>query len=60
MFQAGLTLVTVKLILILLFLLFTGRASSHALNNTAWASGLKPKMDDDPPVPVPGNSDGQE
>ena len=60
MFQAGLTLIAVKLLFILLFLLFTSPAASHALNNTAWASGLKPKMDGEPPVEPPENSDGRD
>ncbi|MGB0629955.1 MAG: monovalent cation/H(+) antiporter subunit G [Alphaproteobacteria bacterium] len=60
MFQAGLTLVTVKLVMILIFLLFTSPASSHALNHTAWANGLRPKMEDDPPVEPPGETDGRE
>ena len=60
MFQAGLSLITVKLILILVFLLFTSPASSHALNHTAWASGLRPKLEGEPPVDQPGNSDGKE
>ena len=46
--QSGLTLVTVKLVLILLFLLFTGPTASHALNHTAWADGLRPILDDAP------------
>lgn len=46
--QSGLTLVTVKLVLILLFLLFTSPTSSHALNHTAWAGGLRPILDDAP------------
>lgn len=42
--QAGLTLVTVKLILILVFLWFTGPVSSHALAQSALLSGRKPKL----------------
>lgn len=58
MFQAGFTLVTVKLILILAFLLITSPTSSHALNHTAWSSGVRPIMDDEPPVDQPtGNGD---
>ena len=60
MFQAGLTLVTVKLIMILVFLLFTSPAASHALNHTAWSNGLKPKMEDEPPVVLPGETDGRD
>lgn len=43
MVQAGFTLVTVKLILILVFLLYTSPASSYALANAAFIGGLKPK-----------------
>jgi len=43
MVQAGLTLVTVKLFLILVFLLYTNPASSYALANAAFTGGLKPK-----------------
>ena len=60
MFQAGFTLVTVKLIMILVFLLFTSPTASHALNHTAWTSGLKPILDDDAPVDQPGVTDGKE
>ena len=60
MFQAGFTLVTVKLIMILVFLLFTSPTASHALNHTAWTSGLKPILDDDAPVDQPGENDGKE
>ena len=50
MAQAGLTLVTVKLLLILVFLLFTSPTSSFALNHTAWTSGLRPRLDGHPPI----------
>ena len=41
MAQAGLTLVTVKLLLILVFLLFTSPTSSFAHNHTAWTRKMK-------------------
>lgn len=41
---AGLTLVTAKLIIILVFLWFTGPISSHALAQSAILSGRKPKL----------------
>lgn len=53
MVQAGFTLITVKLVLILLFLLFTSPVASHALNNTAWARGVRPILDSAPPVEQP-------
>ncbi|MGB0921116.1 MAG: monovalent cation/H(+) antiporter subunit G [Alphaproteobacteria bacterium] len=42
--QAGLTLLTVKLFLILIFLWFTGPVSSHALAQSALLSGRRPKL----------------
>ena len=60
MFQAGLMLITVKLVMILIFLLFTSPASSHALNHTAWANGLRPKLEDDSPIKPLGKTDGRE
>ena len=47
MFQAGPTLVTVKLILIMAFLFFTSPTSSHALLHTAYSTGVKPLLDHD-------------
>jgi len=40
--QAGFTLVTVKLLLIGLFLFITGPTASHAVANAAYISGLRP------------------
>ena len=42
MFQAGLTLVTVKLVLILFFLLVTSPTACHALADAALSRGLEP------------------
>ncbi len=42
MIQAGLTLVTVKLILVLLFLLFTSPLSTHATARAALHGGVEP------------------
>ena len=42
MLQGGLTLITVKLALILVFLLLTGPTATHALAHAALVSGLKP------------------
>jgi multicomponent Na+:H+ antiporter subunit G len=44
MFQAGLTLVTIKLLMILFFLLVTSPTSTHALARSAIAHGLKPRL----------------
>ena len=41
--QAGLTLVTAKLIFIAVFLFITGPTASHAIANAALVSGLLPK-----------------
>ena len=42
MLQAGLSLATVKLIAILIFLLLTGPKASYAIANAALLSGMKP------------------
>jgi multicomponent Na+:H+ antiporter subunit G len=44
-FQAGLTLVTVKLLLIIVFLMFTSPTSTHALARAALNGGVKPLVD---------------
>lgn len=46
MTQAGFTLVTVKLILIFVFLLFTGPTATHALARAALNGGVKPLLHD--------------
>ena len=46
MFQAGFTIVTVKLGLILIFLMFTSPTSTYALANAAFSRGLKPVLGD--------------
>lgn len=43
--QAGLTLASVKLLLIFVFLLFTSPTASHVLANAAWQGGVKPRLD---------------
>lgn len=58
MIQGGFTLITAKLVLILIFLLITSPTASHALGNTAWSMGLKPMLDEDPPVKQTSESDG--
>ncbi len=42
MLQAGLTLVTVKIAIIVLFLFITGPTASHAVANAAFVSGSRP------------------
>lgn len=45
MFQGGLSLVTVKLLMILFFLLVTSPTSCHALAKSALAQGLEPVLE---------------
>jgi multicomponent Na+:H+ antiporter subunit G len=49
MVQAGVSLVTFKLIVILFFLLVTSPSSCHALAQSAIAHGLEPELDVPPP-----------
>ena len=44
MLQGGLSLVTVKLVMILLFLLLTSPVATHAIARAAQHSGLKPHV----------------
>ena len=46
-FQAGITLITVKLILILVFIFFTSPTATHALAQAALSGGLEPLLSDD-------------
>ena len=43
--QAGLSLVSFKLLLIFAFLMFTSPTASHALANAALHGGIKPRQD---------------
>ncbi|AKS40767.1 monovalent cation/H(+) antiporter subunit G [Wenzhouxiangella marina] len=43
--QAGFSILTLKLALILLFLLFTAPTASHALARAALVDGVEPKVD---------------
>ena len=43
--QAGLTLVSFKLLLIFVFIFFTSPTASHSLANAAMLGGLKPQLD---------------
>lgn len=47
MFQAGFTLVTAKLVLILVFVFFTSPTATHALARACIAAGVTPKVDDE-------------
>lgn len=50
--QAGFTLVTVKLLLILVFILFTSPTSTYALANAAFCNGAKPIRKDGAHCPI--------
>lgn len=62
MVQAGFSLATFKLALILIFLLFTSPTASYALANTAMSAGVRPKLTGpSPKTPeTPDASDGGE
>jgi len=47
MLQGGLTLTTVKLLMMFVFISFAGPTSSYALANAALSQGVKPQLDDD-------------
>jgi multicomponent Na+:H+ antiporter subunit G len=44
MLQAGFTLVTVKLIFIIVFIFYTSPVSTHALAQSALSTGIKPQL----------------
>ena len=43
--QSGFTIVTAKLLLVLVFVFFTSPTSSYALAQASFVAGLKPKLD---------------
>lgn len=43
--QSGFTLVTAKLIIIVIFIFFTSPTSAYALAQASYVAGLKPKVD---------------
>lgn len=43
--QSGFSLVTVKLLLVIAFVFFTGPTASYALAQASFVAGLKPKLD---------------
>jgi len=45
MIQGGLTLVTVKLIMILVLLLLTSPTATHAIAKAAFTAGVEPQLD---------------
>jgi multicomponent Na+:H+ antiporter subunit G len=56
-FQAGLTIVTIKLILIIVFILFTSPTTTHALARAALAGGARPQLSEAPEDA--GNAEGE-
>lgn len=57
MIQAGFGLVTVKLLFILLFLIFTSPVSTHAVARAAKNGGVLPLLDDDLKKEAPKEDD---
>ncbi|MEE2999935.1 MAG: monovalent cation/H(+) antiporter subunit G [Pseudomonadota bacterium] len=47
MLQAGLTIITIKLVLILVFIFFASPTTTHALAKAAIAGGIKPILHED-------------
>ncbi|MEX1036681.1 MAG: monovalent cation/H(+) antiporter subunit G [Sneathiella sp.] len=43
--QSGFSLITVKLLLVIVFIFFTSPTSSYALAQASFVAGLKPKLD---------------
>jgi multicomponent Na+:H+ antiporter subunit G len=60
MLQAGLSLVTVKLILIAVFLFFTSPTTTFALARAALSAGVKPLIGDRPAGPADPSVEGDE
>jgi multicomponent Na+:H+ antiporter subunit G len=50
-FYAGLSLVTVKLVLILVFIFFTSPTATNALANAMYSQGIKPALVDEEDSP---------
>ena len=56
--QGGFTLVTIKLLLILVFILFTSPTSTYALAHAAFTGGVKPIVRDGSRAPLLDRRDG--
>ncbi len=52
--QSGLSLLTLKLVLILLFLLFTAPTATHAVARAAMLDGVEPSLGNDESEPTSG------
>lgn len=59
MLQAGLSLVTAKLLFILALLVFTGPVITHALAQAALAAGIRPPLSEDRRERAEPREDGQ-
>ena len=57
--QAGFSLLTLKLVIIGMFLFFTGPTATHATANAAWVAGLKPRLAERPDEPPKQPSGGE-
>ncbi len=57
--QSGLTLVSLKLVLIIMFLFFANPTATHALAQAALGSGLKPQLAEDRTA-KPADKEGDE
>lgn len=44
-FQSGFSIVTVKLLMVIVFVFFTSPTASYALAHASFVAGLKPKLD---------------
>jgi len=57
MVQAGLTIVTIKLLLIVVFIMFTSPTTTHALARAALGGGARPQVADSPADADAGEGD---
>jgi multicomponent Na+:H+ antiporter subunit G len=55
-FYGGLTIVTLKLLLILVFIFITSPTATNALANAMYSDGVKPLLADEPEEPSSRNS----
>ncbi len=56
--QGGFTLVTAKLLIILVFILFTSPTATYALANAVWSGGVQPRRRDGTACETIDRSDG--
>lgn len=58
-FQAGLTIVSIKLVLVVVFIIFTSPTATHALARAALNGGVRPRVET-PPEDAPAAGAGGE